>query len=997
MQLDELLQSSGILATVGGSANLSLPIAAVVADSRKAVPGCLFIAVSGGRFRGLDFVQGAIERGAVAVVVDEPLHRSDITVLQVESARAAAGPLASAWWGHPSRTLQIVGVTGTNGKTTTAVLIAQLCTFAGLRAAAIGTLGIWTAEGVLKGSLTTPDPLDLQEMLANLRDQRYRCVAMEVSSHALDQHRVAGVQFAATLWTNLTQDHLDYHGTTTAYAAAKALLFSSFKAPAAFVNGDDDFARMVWQNGLAQAWSLGSDPAAEHQVKDLVSNANGLTLTLHSQGRAPLPLRSPLLGRHNAENLTAAVLACRAIGIDDKQLQHGAAKLSAPRGRLEPVANQLGALVLVDYAHTPDALQKALITVRSLVAPRGRLLVVFGCGGDRDRGKRPLMAKIAAELADLSLLTSDNPRSELPQAIVAEMEVGCVEAGITRLDKLVPSTLSALGTRPAYVLETDRCSAIRRAIGVLRQGDVLLIAGKGHEVTQTIGEAILPFDDVAVAMHWLATLKPLIIGDKVTVAPQGYAFTAAQLAQATAGRILVDSSRVSRALATDSRKIEADALFFALPGERFDGHAFLAEVLRAGAAGVVVEAGKAEQALVIARECNAYVVEVADTLLALGAVSRVFRQRFSPLTVGITGSNGKTTTKELTALALSPLGQVLATQGNFNNRIGVPLTLARLQPQHRAAVVEMGMSEPGEIALLAAMAEPSIGVVTSIAEAHLQGLGSLAGIAAEKASLLKALPADGVAIVPADEPLLDEIVAQIACRVVRFGRQKGDVRLAGPVTVDGLQQRFTAQVFSQSVPVLLPGLGVHLAHNALAALAVAAVAGLDLLAAAEALSRYQPVGQRMLPSRIGPWLVLEDCYNANPRSTETALETLASLQGPHIAVLGSMLELGAQQAELHERVGAFAASVGIDLLVAVGEFAPDLARGARRGGLRRVVEVADALSAANEVIAFAPASATVLVKGSRGARMERVIADFKVQFPAPAASASALGATEGRS
>ena len=283
MNLFELLQQSGVQAEVAEHADLTVDVRAVTADSRRVAPGTLFVAVPGTRAHGLTYAAQAVAAGAVAVLADAPFALEGALVLRVTDSRKALGALCSALHGHPSRTLQVIGVTGTNGKTTTTVLIAQLLSAAGLRAAAIGTTGIWTPEGTRPSSLTTPDAEQLQKLLAELRDEGFTHVAIEVSSHALDQHRVAGTRFAATIWTNLTRDHLDYHGTVQAYAAAKAHLFGGdLKAPHAFVNADDDAAAQVWHQGRAQSWSLGAHGAAEHQVEQLKLTAQGMTFVLKS-------------------------------------------------------------------------------------------------------------------------------------------------------------------------------------------------------------------------------------------------------------------------------------------------------------------------------------------------------------------------------------------------------------------------------------------------------------------------------------------------------------------------------------------------------------------------------------------------------------------------------------------------------------------------------------------------------------------------------------------
>lgn len=998
MELRTLLTQAELAAAVASGADLRVGVARVVADSRQVRAGDLFVAVNGARYRAIQDIAAVVQAGAVAVVVDEPVTQAQLAewrvpVLRVSQARAAIGPLAGALLGHPSRHLKVIGVTGTNGKTTTAVLIAQLCNACGGKAAAIGTLGTWTADGVRQGKLTTPEPGDLQATLAELLAEGFTHVAMEVSSHALDQGRVAGVRFAAAIWTNLSRDHLDYHGTVSAYAAAKSRLFTDYglSPQQCAVNGDDPLASIPWDRGQAQAWSQGGHPAAQHQVCDLRCDAKGLRFLLRTEGRAALAVSAPLIGRHNAENLTAALLACRIVGLPDAELAAACPRLQAPRGRLEPLANASGALVVVDYAHTPDALEKVLAALRPLVAPAGRLLVVFGCGGDRDPGKRPMMGQLAGQLADLTVVTSDNPRSEQPEAIVAAIVAGLRSAAAVEMAGLEPSHVASLAKRRGFVAQVDRHHAIRQAIAALRAGDVLCIAGKGHEVTQTIGNQQLPFDDAQVARYWLGTaIEPKPDGRR-----EGFSFTGSQAASACGGVLLTPGHGHTRDLSTDSRHITSGSLFVALPGERFDGGDYVAEVLTKGAAGVVCAIGKGTPHLALAADCGAWLLEVEDPLVALGELARHYRLRFPVAVLGITGSNGKTTTKELAALALSPLGQVLATEGNHNNQVGVPQTAARLGRHHVAAVIEMGMSIPGEIRRLAHIGAPRFAIITSVAEAHLLGMGSLAAIAEEKFDLPRALPSDGVAILPADEPTMRPLAAQLQCRVVWFGRDKGEVHLLGPVTTGGLDsdtpwQQFRAQVGGTTVDVRLPGLGVHLAHNALAALAAAWVMGADLHRAAQALQGYRPVGQRMLPSRVGPWLLLQDCYNANPRSTETALETLATLPGPRAAILGSMLELGPTEAELHQRVGAKAGQLGIDLLIAVGPMASHYAAGCARSPTR-AVQCASHGQAAQVLQSEMGHGGTVLVKGSRGARMEQVIAALATTLSAEPVTPSAGG------
>ncbi len=974
MKLSDLFAAAGVAAL---GAVPEVDVHGVAADSRAVTPGDVFVAVDGLRVRGQDFVPAALAAGAAAVVCDaaarDALAGLSVPVLAVADPRAALGPLVSASLGHPSHALRVLAVTGTNGKTTSAVLTAQLLNTAGVRAAALGTLGLWTPEGVEPGGLTTPDAATLQRRLAALRDRGFTAVVLEASSHALDQGRLLGTRLHAAAWTNLGRDHLDYHPDVAAYAEAKRRLFSELLPSDAtgWVNGDDVEVRGALAVGdHVRAFSFGAAGDAAAQVAGFRADRDGLSLVLHVDG-ARLALRTPLLGRHNAQNLVVAALLARSLGVSDEDIVRAARTLRAPRGRLQPVDNAIGALVLVDYAHTPDALRAVLAVGRDLVAPGRRLSVVFGCGGDRDRGKRGPMGAAAATLADLCFATSDNPRSEDPEAILVPVVAGLRAAGAQPLKSLVPSALLALGDGVGYVVDADRETAIRRAIGALGPGDVLVVAGKGHETTQTLQDGVRDFDDVAVSSRWLAQRKPGVALHDARHGPlQAFAFTGETAAAVTGGE-RKRPGEPTTALTTDTRAITPGALFVALVGERFDGNDYLHAAVSAGATGVVCSRGKGV-AVADAGPRAAWVCEVDDTLVALGDLARAHRRRFSGPVVCITGSNGKTSTKELTALALGAGGEVLATYRNHNNRIGVPQTLAKLRARHDFAVVECGMSLPGEIAELGRIAEPDVAVVTNVGAAHLEGLGTVEAVAREKADLLRALGPSGVAVVPADSALLAPHVAELRCRVVRFG-PGGEVCCEGDVRVDEGCQRFVANVAGRRVPVTLPALGVHMVRNTLASLAVCHALGQNVYAAAAAIARFEPVGQRMRPLTLGPRLVLEDCYNANPASMDAALATLEGLPGPHVAVVGDMLELGLRAVELHSEVGALAARRGVQVLLARGAFAEATVRGARAAGLQAARIFTDDIDAAQAALEHTAAGGTVLVKGSRGARMERVI------------------------
>jgi UDP-N-acetylmuramoyl-L-alanyl-D-glutamate--2,6-diaminopimelate ligase len=456
----------------------AVDIAGIGADSRTVGPGYLYCCVPGHRFDGHRFAAAAVAAGAVAVLSEQVL---DVPVPQVVvgAVRPALGPLADAFHGHPSRHLTVAGVTGTNGKTTTVELLAAIFEADGRATATIGTL---------TGTRTTPEAPVLQATLAELRRRGVAAVAMEVSSHALDQHRVAAVHFTAATFTNLTQDHLDYHGTMERYFAAKARLFEPARTDVAVVNADS-----AWGRRLAEEAGRHGTPTITYSMSDVtdLELADGCSVFRWDGHTVRLRLR----GRFNVVNAVAAATTARQLGVAHTDIVAGLGRVGSVRGRFEPVVLGQPFTVLVDYAHTPDGLEQALGAARELTA--GEVIVVFGAGGDRDQAKRPLMGEAASRLADVVVLTSDNPRSEDPNLIVADIGAGM--AGPARL-----------------LVEPDRAQAIRVALSAARAGDLVLIAGKGHETGQEVSGHTLPFDDARVAG---SVLRDMLAGRPVTDRP----------------------------------------------------------------------------------------------------------------------------------------------------------------------------------------------------------------------------------------------------------------------------------------------------------------------------------------------------------------------------------------------------------------------------------------------------------------------------------------------
>jgi UDP-N-acetylmuramoyl-L-alanyl-D-glutamate--2,6-diaminopimelate ligase len=453
-------------------------------DSRRAKPGALFFARAGTKSDGRAFLGDAIGRGAVAVVVP-PGGASGIesaggvAVVEAEDPALVAALMAERFHGSPSRSLELVGVTGTNGKTTIAYLVQQMFAGAGLRCGLVGTVEIDDGLGRVPSMLTTPPALELSELFARMVENGCRGAAMEVSSHALDQRRVAALRFRTAIFTNLTGDHLDYHGTMERYADAKATLFRMLDADGtAIVNCDDPWHRAMLDTRARVLRTSLSDPAADCLATIHRVGIASMEVTF----RGPwglMELTLPLVGRHNAMNALQAATAAWSRGVDGERLARALATCHAPPGRLQPVqVGGAGFSVLVDYAHSDDALANVLRALRPTVPAGGRLRVVFGCGGDRDRTKRPRMARVACEGADEVIVTSDNPRTEDPSTIIAEILAGVPDERRGRVE-----------------VESDRAKAIALAVSTAREGDVILIAGKGHEDYQIIGTEKRQFDD----------------------------------------------------------------------------------------------------------------------------------------------------------------------------------------------------------------------------------------------------------------------------------------------------------------------------------------------------------------------------------------------------------------------------------------------------------------------------------------------------------------------
>lgn len=480
----------------------SAVVCGVQRDSRRVAPGDLFVALPGEHADGREFVDAAARAGACGVLTAEPIEGLALPQLLSTDVRRGLARAAHAVYGEPSQALAVVGITGTNGKTTTSYLLEGILACAGKPVSLIGTVAVRGPGYVTSSGYTTPEADDLVRYLAQAVDAGATHLVMEVSSHGLELERVAYVRFDVCGFTNLTQDHLDFHPSMEAYGAAKARLFTEYAPRVSVICVDGEFGAQLATRAAGEVLrcSVSADEKAELRVASWSMTRAGLRAQLHTPGGV-FQLQSPMVGAHNLENLLVAIGCAAALGVPWAAAVAACEQLPGAPGRLERVPTDEDIAVFVDYAHTPDALERTVRALRALTP--GRLITVFGCGGDRDRGKRPLMAQAACGTSDLVVITSDNPRTEQPESILDDVERGCgTAAGPAAIARVVPDELPH-ATR-AYTRVLDRRDAISLAVASARPGDTVLIAGKGHEDYQILGTTKHPFDDRVEAARALA-------------------------------------------------------------------------------------------------------------------------------------------------------------------------------------------------------------------------------------------------------------------------------------------------------------------------------------------------------------------------------------------------------------------------------------------------------------------------------------------------------------
>lgn len=977
-------------------------VSEISCDSRTAGPGSMFVALRGVHFDGHDFIKAAVAAGCKVIlceresVPDDLQGGSDCIFVLVENSGSAYAEIAANFFDRPGAELKSIGITGTNGKTTVTYLVEHVLVKAGKSVGVIGTVNNrYTASSgkltVLPTLFTTPEAFLLQKVLREMVDAGVEYLVMEVSSHALKQARVGTMLFDVAVFTNLTRDHLDYHLDMDDYFDSKTLLFSKYlsKSGTAVLqqprieNSEEDWlgklAHLVRDREI-HCMSWGKDEDSELRLINATQDLSGLSVDFDYQGKNHR-IKSPLVGMFNTENLLNAVGICLALGITCSETVESLSDAQGAPGRVERVETGDGwpaedPLVLVDYAHTPDALEKVLSALSQL--PHEELFCVFGCGGDRDRGKRPQMARIAARYSDVVIVTDDNPRSENPESIIAEVVAGF--AADTKVFDAEWLDNRSRGTHGAAVVRT-RDKAIKSAVQAARPGDVVLIAGKGHEPYQITPAGKHFFDDrLEAAKQLFAWRKGLV-----------------QLATEGVSTDALDCTEPLGDIVTDSRIKSRKSIFVALKGENHDAHAYAAQAAENGAACLVLE----RSVDLPDHQKDVCQIIVPDTLKALGDLAAYRRKavctRYGQPVIGLTGSCGKTTVKEMIAAVLArmwPAGEfnpencILKTQGNFNNLIGVPLTMLPCSPLDRALVVEMGMNQPGELRRLGEMTDPDVSCILNVHGAHLEGLATIEGVARAKEELFQATRPDAEMIINLDDPLVKEMAGRYAQKKITFSvrppedSHQPDVWVSGIALSSEGHLKFTIHSGELSKDVVLNTVGMHNVTNGLATAAITLSVGADLDQIAAGLSDFRPPDKRLqVVTAPCSAVIINDTYNANPASMAAGLCTLADMQRARkTAIIGDMLELGEAAVQAHYDIGRLAAELQIGQLVTIGQYSDAVADGARDGGMlsEKIAVFPEKVDGENWLKEQLHEERfgqddVILVKASRGRRFETIV------------------------
>ncbi len=916
----------------------------VQTDNRKIKPGDIFVCIQGANFDGHNFINSALEKGAALIVCRE-INKKDIPYIKVKDSRKAAAVIARTVMLPEKITYTLIGITGTNGKTTTSLILYEALRNLGFRCGWIGTLGYYIEGKKFPSERTTPDIIELNEIFAQMIKAKVDYVVMEVSSHSLSLDRIYGVKFDYCLFSNLGYDHLDFHQTLENYGKAKMSFFEQGAKDGSIsvINTADSFGvqiRDMLKEKKAKVYSLGSNDA-EFQYLDIKTDISKSSFKLVAEN-CEISVTSRLIGSFNIQNLGLAALTLYALGFSPEEIHHSLQDIPPVKGRLERVENNCNIGIFIDYAHTPEAIENVLKAVEDL--PHKRILTLMGTGGDRDKGKRPLMLKSALNHSDVVIISDDNPRSENPEAIIKDI--------VSSTDIFLP-----------WWIIRNRQQAITSIIRLAQKEDIVLICGKGSEDYQEIEGIRHHFNDREETLKALSereainkdddelilpidqTLLKLLLTPNWEPEPKGYREPSSYYF-----------------LSTDSRSIKPGSVFIAIKGERYDGHSYLEDILKIKENCAI---GEIPYPLNQSSEKNRY-YQVDNCLKAMGLISRKYLQLFPAKKIALTGSTGKTTCKELMAQVLQSSAPVLKTLANENNIIGLCKTIIRIKPEQQYAIFELGTNHFGEIAALAEVANPDIGIILNIGPSHLEYFGDEEGVFREKITLFKRPLA--LRLYPGD----DYRFKCFANEGISIGYNENcDYRITQHKCYSENQSFY----LNEDLWVLPYG-APHFALNSAFAIVLGLKLGIKKEKIQTALNEPIQLELRNQVEKRGTGLLILDCYNANPYSMQKALEYWQELNPelPHYAILGDMLELGESSIMYHQMISAMLSEMHYEQLITVGNYSR-IFHPENESPILHYNTVEELI--ANRKLNSLPENAVILVKGSHAIQLERIIPILK--------------------
>ena len=848
--------------------NHKITIEGLALSSKQVKKGFIFFAIKGNKSNGEDYIYEAIRKGASVIVCSNncKFKTNKTIVIKTKNIRKFLSIIASRFYNQKPK--NIIAVTGTNGKSSVADLFYQLLNMNNIPTASIGTLGIKFNKKIIKSNLTSPDTITLHKNLENLKKNNIDNVIIEASSHGLDQNRLDNLKFKAAIFTNFTQDHLDYHKTMKAYLNAKLILFSKLLPKKSYLISDKNIKQFLILKKISQKRDL--------RLLDTSKIFNKIK-----------SISDLLPGSFQKKNLAMSITAAKLCGLKSIKIKPSLKKINNIDGRFELVKTFPNNIkVFIDYAHTPDALSEVIKSIRDNF--NNNISLVFGCGGGRDFKKRSLMAKIAKNYCKKIYVTDDNPRNEDPSKIRKQI-IGSLKGSV-------------------YFNIGDRSKAIKAAVLNAEPHEIILITGKGHENFQDYGNKIISISDKKI----IKNLK--ILKSKVDKKSQNYSFNSKILNQIIRKNKFYKFNNI----VIDSRVVKKNDLFLAIKGKNNDGNKFITKTIKRGAN------------LIISSQSNKQyknkALKIDNEITFLNKFASLKRENCNAKIIAITGSAGKTSLKNLLNSLLQQFGETYASPRSFNNHFGVPISLSNLNQSHKYGVFEVGMSRAGEINRLSKIIKPNLGIITNIGEAHIENFKNIKSIAKAKGEIINNIEDKGKIILNRDDKFFNYLKNKARLKnieVITFGKtNKADIY---PIKIHRKKEiyKITVKIFDERVKLRIRNINIY---NMLSSLAVLKELGLNLKKIIPIYKNFEPSNGRGKIHKIKRYKknfkLIDESYNANPLSVKNAINNFSSIKKNKFKkylLLGDMLELGKKSETYHKNLSKVINSSDIDKVFVKGK------------------------------------------------------------------------------